>query len=77
MVMRVSTKKLLDIFFSVAERSFLLTYTQQELERRLQLIDFLMVATKQLKSGPPQPALKGALMDVKFYSEIGTPFTMK
>ena len=38
---------------------------------------FLMVATKPLQTGPLRPGLKGALMDVKFYSEIGTPFTMK
>ena len=35
-----------------------------------------MFATKPLRSGPLRPALKGALMDVEFHSEIGTPFSM-
>ena len=67
------TKKQLAIFISVVERSSGLMYAQQELKWSLHL---LMVATKQLQSGPLRPALKGALMDVKFHSEIGTPLTM-
>jgi hypothetical protein len=35
-----------------------------------------VVATKSLQSGPLRPMLKGAPMDVKLYSEIGTPHTM-
>ena len=70
------TKKQLAIFISVAERSSRLMYAQQELEWSLQLIDFPMVATKLLQSWLLRPALKGVLMEVKFYSEIGPPFTM-
>ena len=58
------TKKQLAIFLSVAGRSSLLTYAQQELEWCLQLIEFLMVATSLLQSGPLRPELKGAPMDI-------------
>ena len=58
------TKKQLAIFLSVAGRSSWRTYAQQELEWSLQLIDFLMVATKPLQSWPLRPALKGALVDI-------------
>ena len=42
----------------------------------LQLIEHQVVATKSLWSGQLRQALKGAPMDVKFHSEIGTQHTM-
>jgi hypothetical protein len=42
------TKNQFVIFLSVVGRSSLLTYAQQDLEWSLQLIEFLVVSTKQL-----------------------------
>ncbi len=53
-----------------------LPYAQQGLGSSLQLIEHQVVGTKSLLSWPLLPALKGAPMDVKFQSEIGTPHSM-
>ena len=70
------TKKLPAIFGWVVGRSSRLPYAQQGLGSSLQTVEHQMVATKSLRSGPLQPALKGAPMDTMYHSEIGTPHTM-
>ncbi len=42
----------------------------------MQVIELQVVATKSLLCWPLRPALKGAPMDVKFHSEIGTQHAM-
>jgi hypothetical protein len=67
------TKKQPAILSGVVGRSSRLLYAQQGLGSSLQ---HQMVATKSLRSGPLQPALKCAPMDTMYHSEIGTPHTM-
>ena len=67
------TKKQPAILSGVVGRSSRLPYAQQGLGSSLQ---HQMVATKSLRSGPLQPALKGAPMDTVYHSEIGTQHTM-
>ena len=59
------TKKLPAIFGGVVGRSSRLPYAQQGLGSSLQ---HQMVATKSLRSGPLQPALKCASMDTMYHS---------
>ena len=70
------TKKLPAIFGGVVGRSSRLPYAQQGLGLSLQTVEHPMVATKSLRFGPLQPALKCAPMDTMYHSEIGTPHTM-
>ncbi len=70
------TKKQPATFGSVVGRSPRLPYAQQGLRSSLQHIEHEVVATKSLQSWPLRLALKGAPIDVKFHSEIGTPHAM-
>ncbi len=64
------TKKQPATLGNVEGRLSWVQYAQQGLRSSLQIIEHQVVAIKSLLSG-----LKGAPMDVKFRSEIGTPHT--